>query len=65
MKWLETRLRFKNLKKDISLNNFLPSEIEKIWVPELTFANTEERPSTIVDKKTTMAVSKIGKVESM
>ena len=62
MKWFETRLKFKNLKKDVSLNNFLPTEIENVWVPELTFANTEERPSTVVDKKTSIAVYKIGKV---
>ena len=62
MKWFETRLRFKNLKKDVSLNNFLPTEIENVWVPELTFANTEERPSTVVDQKTSIAVFKIGKV---
>lgn len=60
MKWFETRLRFKNLKKDISLNNFLPTEIENVWVPELNFANTEERPSTVVDKKTSIAVQMIG-----
>ena len=60
MKWFETRLRFKNLKKDISLNSFLPTEIENVWVPELNFANTEERPSTVVDKKTSIAVQQIG-----
>ena len=60
MKWFETRLRFKNLKEDISLNSFLPTEIADIWVPELTFANTEERPSTVIDQKTSIAVQKLG-----
>ena len=42
MKWFECRLRLKNLKDDIDLNNFLPSENTEIWVPELFFENTEE-----------------------
>ena len=61
LKWFETRLRFKNLKDDISLNNFLPSERLKVWVPELIFSNTEENPSTIVDEKASIAVQKNGK----
>ena len=62
LKWFETRLRFKNLKEDISLNSFLPSEVENVWVPELTFANTEEKPATVVDEKTSISVQKKGKV---
>ena len=61
LKWFETRLQFKNLKDDISLNNFLPSERLEVWVPEFTFSNTEENPSTIVDEKASIAVKKIGK----
>ena len=61
MKWFETRLQFKNLKDDISLNTFLPSERLKVWVPELTFSNTEEIPSTIVDEKASISVQKTGK----
>ena len=61
LKWFETRLQFKNLKDDISLNTFLPSERLKVWVPELTFSNTEEIPSTIVDEKASITVQKIGK----
>lgn len=60
MKWFETRLRFKNLKEDISLNSFLPSEVENVWVPELTFSNTEEKPTTIVDERASISVQKIG-----
>ena len=29
-----------NLKDDINLNSFLPSEITEIWSPELIFENT-------------------------
>ena len=60
MKWFESRLKFKNLKNDINLNGFLPNEIGDIWVPEMIFSNTEEKPSTIVDEKTTIFVEKRG-----
>ena len=55
MKWFESRLKFQvpnstslvnplnlvqNLKDDINLNSFLPSEITQIWSPELIFENT-------------------------
>ena len=63
MKWFETRLRFKNLKEDISLNSFLPSEVENVWVPELTFSNTEEKPTTVVDERASISVQKIGEWE--
>ena len=33
--WFDSRLRFRNLKDDISLNSFLPSENTAVWVPEL------------------------------
>ena len=61
MKWFDPRLRFKNLKEDLSLNNFLPVESQTIWVPELIFSNTEDKPSTKVDSKTSLSVKKMGK----
>ena len=42
------------------MNSFLPSEIQQIWVPELTYINTEERPATILDEKTSISVQKLG-----
>ena len=63
MQWLETRLKFKNLKEDVTLNNLLPSEMSNIWVPKLIFSNTENKPSTVVDEDTTMYAEKQGKYE--
>ena len=60
MKWFDSRLKFKNLKDAINLNNFLPIENTEIWVPELVFDNTEEKPSTISDERTTIKVDKNG-----
>ena len=61
MEWFESRLRFKNLKEDINMNTFLPSENSEVWVPELIFENTEEKPSTVIDDRTSMKVEKRGK----
>ena len=49
LKWFESRLRFKNLKDDMNLNSFLPTENHEVWVPELIFVNTVEKPTTITD----------------
>ena len=60
MIWFESRAQFKNLKVDMNLNNFLPSENSQIWVPELTFENTEEKPATVVNDKTEIKVERRG-----
>ena len=60
MQWLETRLRFKNLKEEITLNNLSPSEMSSIWVPKLIFYNTETKPSTTVDEETIIFAEKQG-----
>ena len=58
--WFESRLRFKNLKDDMNLNSFLPTENHEVWVPELIFVNTENKPSTITDDRTSIKVEKRG-----
>ena len=63
MQWLETRLQFKNLKEDVTLNNLSPSEITSIWVPKLIFSNTETKPSTLVDEETIIYAEKQGNFE--
>ena len=60
MQWLETRLRFKNLKEEITLNSLSPSEMSSIWVPKLIFYNTETKPSTTVDEETIIFAEKQG-----
>ena len=61
MDWFDSRVKFKNLKESTELNSFLPSENTKIWVPELVFENTEEKPSTEADEKTAIKVKKESK----
>ena len=60
---METRLKFKNLKEDVTLNSLSPSEMTSIWVPKLIFFNTETKPSTVVDEETLMYAEKQGKEE--
>ena len=60
LKWFESRLRFKNLKDDMNLNSFLPTENHEVWVPELIFVNTVEKPTTITDDRTSIKVKKNG-----
>ena len=60
LKWFDPRVRFKNLKDVVSHNRFLPSEIESIWVPELIFSNTKDKPTTVIDKNVKLYVEKLG-----
>ena len=58
--WHDSRLKFYNLKDDSGLNAPSPSEKQQIWIPVLTFENTEDKPITEVDKKTSITVRKLG-----
>ena len=60
MKWLESRLRFKNLNEETSFNTLLPNENTEIWVPELVFLNTDKETTTKVDARTTINIEKRG-----
>ena len=63
LQWLETRLRFKNIKEDVTLNSLSPSEMSSLWVPKLIFSNTENKPSSLVDEETLLYVQKQGNYE--
>ena len=58
--WYDPRLTFHNLKTDTGLNALSPEEKQKIWVPSLVFANTENRLSTLVDKDSIVTISRTG-----
>ena len=61
LKWFDPRVKFRNLKDEVSHNSFLPLEIESIWVPKLIFSNTKEKPRTVIDENVEMFVEKLGK----
>ena len=58
--WFDPRLTFHNLKTDTGLNALSPEEKQKIWVPNLVFANTENRLSTLVDEDSILTITRSG-----
>lgn len=60
MTWYDSRLTYSDLRDEIGLNSLSPEEKEQIWIPVLVFDNTEDKPSTIVDEDTMIAVEKEG-----
>ena len=64
MNWLESRLTFANLIPNVS-NPLTPEEIDYLWVPELTFYNTENRLKTVVDKWTIMTIKGEGDPQAL
>ena len=58
--WHDSRLRFYNLKDDSGLNALSPQEKQQIWMPVLVFENTEDKPITSVDEKTSITIRKQG-----
>ena len=58
--WFDPRLTFHNLKADTGLNALSPEEKQKIWVPNLVFANTENRLSTLVDEDSILTITRSG-----
>ena len=60
LKWFDPRVRFRNLKKEVHHNSFLPADTDSIWVPKLIFSNTENKPSTVIDENVKLFVEKLG-----
>ena len=58
--WHDSRLQFHDLKQDPGLNSLSREEKLQIWIPVISFVNTEDRPSTLVDEDTSITVAKQG-----
>ena len=58
LKWFDSRLKYLNLKDNLDLNNFPPSENKLIWIPDLVFENTEDKIRSKKNKKTSIKVLK-------
>ena len=50
-----------HLKKRSNLNQLTNEELEAIWVPVVTFSNTESKKQSIKDKRTFASVKRQGK----
>ncbi|XP_018017133.2 glutamate-gated chloride channel subunit beta [Hyalella azteca] len=62
--WMDPRLKFKYLKDDRELNILQPHEMnEYIWVPEISFIDSEGNNNSVVDSKTKITVEKLGSPE--
>ena len=48
LKWKENRARYHNLKKTSALNALTQDDIEKLWLPEVIYENTDQKESTRV-----------------
>ena len=60
IQWFDPRINFYNLKTDEELNTLLPDEMESIWIPSITFYNTENNDGSISDRRTFGSVSRMG-----
>ena len=48
LKWKDSRLKFRNLKKENYLNTLSTDEAGKIWYPKVIFYNTRDTEETKV-----------------
>ena len=46
LKWRDNRATFHNLKKKAALNALTQEDIEKLWLPEVIYENTDQKEST-------------------
>ena len=60
MNWYDSRLTYHNLKEEQSLNSLSSEEIDKIWIPFVVFANTENQESTKGNDETQVTVTREG-----
>ena len=58
MEWVDRRLTFAHLKENDNLNIFKEIESQLMWTPELHFANTVEKESTVLDERTLFKVAR-------
>ena len=58
--WKDSRLQMFNVKKDMNLNILPANEKESIWVPVITFNNTNDGQVTLNDKKSKATISRQG-----
>ena len=60
IQWFDPRITFYNLKVNAELNTLLPDEMSSIWIPSITFYNTETNDGSIRDMETFGSVVREG-----
>ena len=52
LRWRDSRVEFRNLKRDTYLNTVSTEDAAQIWYPKITFYNTKDMKATkVVTKK--------------
>ena len=60
MQWKDLRLTFRNLQPDSMSNLLTSTQMDLLWFPILTFTNTNNDETVVMDEKTKMTVIKKG-----
>ena len=60
MTWVDARLDFYNIKLKETMNVISIDELNKIWLPQIMFHNTEEGQITINDDKASATINRTG-----
>ena len=64
LEWMDQRITYNNLKKDIFLNALSDDEIRSIWLPIVIYANTAQKETTrlgwVNEWSTSVVVSRDG-----
>ena len=60
LEWMDPRIVFYNLKDNSNLNGLVQTELEKIWIPKMIFANTQSNKFSNVDEKSIGMVTQKG-----
>lgn len=56
MTWLDNRLNYLNLKANDSLNKLDIEAVERLWVPQVNFINTDNIQRTRIDEDVVMFI---------
>ena len=62
LSWKDARLTYKNLKSNLEQNLLSETEMDEIggiWIPTALFRNTNEKHTTVVDKKTYTKIKRL------
>ena len=62
MEWFEKRVKYHNLKEEITLNRLTSSEMAELWIPYVIYHNTDMMDAVKMDDEidTTMTVTREG-----
>merc|ERR1712214_277991 len=60
LRWRDSRVKFRNLKKENFLNTVGREDAAKIWYPQLTFYNTKDMEETKYNDKSVITIQRNG-----